>query len=116
MSFKRLMLIISVVVGTVFAGSASSGSDDGQVPGGRAEIEKNYNIMHEATQSMDEDFAVPMHGGDPTMEIHFEAASFTPDGRENTITYTPENTDESMEHRLNILEEKVEQLLQMNDR
>ena len=77
MSFKRLMLIISVVVGTVFAGSASSGKAFGQDTA-RAESDKSSELTRGRAPAMEEDFAVPMHGGDPTMEEHFDPASFTP--------------------------------------
>jgi hypothetical protein len=78
MSFKRLMLIISVVVGTVFAGSASTANT---LPQDRVESksELNTELTRARAPAMEEDFPAPMHGGDPTMEVeHFAPASSTP--------------------------------------
>jgi hypothetical protein len=114
MSFKRLMLIISVVVGTVFAGSASRANTFAQDTV-RAEMEKNSELTRGRAPAMEEDFAVPMHGGDPTMEEHFDPASFTPVGGENSIPKTPENTANLCgKYTLDQLEQYVEIWRQMN--
>jgi hypothetical protein len=94
MSFKRLMLIISVVVGTVFAGSASRANTFAQDTA-RAESDKISQLTRGRAPAMEEDFAVPMHGGDPTMEEHFDPAHLSPAMEEDFAV--PMHIEDTME-------------------
>ena len=60
-------------------GRAPAMEEDFAVPmhGGDPTMEEHFDPAS-FTPAMEEDFAVPMHGGDPTMEEHFDPASFTP--------------------------------------